>query len=223
MSMLARYKKTGGFIQLLAIVESAGQVKQEKFLQLIQEEDQVWAEAIQSKMLTIRKIISWDLSVLTLVTEWLPDLAIAMLAQGDFTPEAQAKIMATVTGMRLKRVERMIAIKKPTAGELNTVLVQVITQARSLISQGIIKTDSSVIIESNIEETLAQIPISSPSAPMNTVSSITATTAPAFAGEPKNELELLRRKVIQLKNENNQLKEKLIQTELKLAKIKKIA
>lgn len=60
MGMLDRYKKKGGFVQLLQLIETSPSKKQEQFLGLIAEESPAWEDTLRKKILTIDKVYSWD-------------------------------------------------------------------------------------------------------------------------------------------------------------------
>ena len=57
--MLDRYKKAGGFAQLLKLIETSGAAKQAKFLDLVRQEDPRWWRTIEKKMLNMDRIFSW--------------------------------------------------------------------------------------------------------------------------------------------------------------------
>jgi flagellar motor switch protein FliG len=60
MSSISRYKKAGGFIQLVSLIETFGAPKREKFIEMIDAESPVWAKALRDKMLSIERIFSWS-------------------------------------------------------------------------------------------------------------------------------------------------------------------
>ena len=60
MAMVDRYTKSGGFVQILQVIETLGPKKQEQFMNIIKEETPAWSSAIQSKMLTFERITSWN-------------------------------------------------------------------------------------------------------------------------------------------------------------------
>ena len=64
MSMIDRYRKKGGFVQLLNLIETMGKDKQEKFLKMIGDESPNWSVEIRKRLLSIDKILSWNPSYL---------------------------------------------------------------------------------------------------------------------------------------------------------------
>lgn len=71
MSILARYRKPGGFLQLLKLIETSQPAKQEKLLDVVEKEDPRWAELIREKKLTSEMILSWDHSTQATIFEYM--------------------------------------------------------------------------------------------------------------------------------------------------------
>ena len=69
MSILARYRKPGGFVQLLKLIETSQPPKQEKLLEAVEKEDAEWAQLIRVKKLTPDMVLSWEPETLTLIFE----------------------------------------------------------------------------------------------------------------------------------------------------------
>ena len=91
MSMLSRYRKSGGFVQILQLIETCGKKKQDNFLRMIEEEDPKWAEALQEKMLTMDKILDWDDNTVAEIFSRVQEMTLATAAHG-FTPEQYEKV-----------------------------------------------------------------------------------------------------------------------------------
>ena len=71
MSILARYKKPGGFIQLLKLIETSQPVKQQKLLEAVEKEDPDWADLIRRKKLTVDMVLDWDKETQTKIYEYM--------------------------------------------------------------------------------------------------------------------------------------------------------
>lgn len=69
MSVLARYRKPGGFKQLLQLIETSQPVKQEKLLEVVEKEDPRWAEMIREKKITPAMVLSWKPDHLVVIFE----------------------------------------------------------------------------------------------------------------------------------------------------------
>lgn len=69
MSILARYRKPGGFRQLLQLIETSQPAKQEKLLEVVEKEDPRWAEMIREKKITPEMVLSWEPDHLVVIFE----------------------------------------------------------------------------------------------------------------------------------------------------------
>ena len=87
MAMLDRYKKKGGFVQLLQLIETSPKAKQEQFLSLIASESPAWEEALRKKTITAEKILSWAPEVLAEVVTRLPPLTVSVILHGMASDE----------------------------------------------------------------------------------------------------------------------------------------
>lgn len=216
MSMIDRYKKKGGFIQLLNLMETCGTQKQEKFLKMIEEEDMSWAEAVKTKMLSVKRIFSWDDNTVAEIVGTLNDMTISLTIFG-VEPEIKEKILKTFNHSRKRKIEEDMAERKPTPAEISTAFVQVLTQVRKMISDGFLyleKIDPVLVVNSEFEDQLLSGNFGS-----GTVKS-TSIDMSAVQGSKDEEL---KKKLIDLKSENDSLREKLSQAESKLSQIRKIA
>lgn len=228
MSMLSRYKKKGGFTQLLNLIETSGGEKREKFLKLIEEEDPRWAEAIKQKMITIKKIFSWDDNTVAEIVSRLNDLTVAVAMHG-LDSEAKEKAKKMMGHSRLRKIEDLMAEKAPNPAEISTVFVQILTEVRNLIAQGYLyleKIDPSLVIDSDMEDKLSTstlFTLTNDPAPEAKAASPGVAEAKGQVRDQSSEVEALKRRLNQLMAENNQLKEKLVQVDAKLSQIRKLA
>lgn len=69
MSVLARYKKPGGFRQLLRLIETSQPIKQNKLIDAIAKENPQWAEMVQAKKITVEMVLSWSDDNLVIIFE----------------------------------------------------------------------------------------------------------------------------------------------------------
>lgn len=131
MSMLVRYKKTGGFQQLLTLLESCSPSKREQLMKVIQSEDPGWAALIKAKLLTIEKLFAWDPLTLGEVTQELPIRVLAAALHG-MGPDAVNKATYTMDHKRRRDVENMIKDLTPAAGEIEAARVKLLARVREL-------------------------------------------------------------------------------------------
>jgi flagellar motor switch protein FliG len=129
MSMLVRYKKTGGFQQLLNLIETCTPAKREQLMKIIQAEDPSWAGLLKAKMLTIEKIFSWNPIQLAEITNEMPDRTLAVLLSG-LGQEAFDKATHTMTHMKRGALERLMDELKPTPGEIEAGRIKLISMVR---------------------------------------------------------------------------------------------
>lgn len=69
MSVLARYRKPGGFKQLLQLIETSQPAKQAKLLEVVEKEDPRWADLIREKKITPEMVLSWGTEHLVVIIE----------------------------------------------------------------------------------------------------------------------------------------------------------
>jgi len=69
MSILARYRKPGGFRQLIKLIETSQPAKQQQLLQAIEAEDPHWAQLLRDKKITPQMVLDWDMSYLVVIFE----------------------------------------------------------------------------------------------------------------------------------------------------------
>lgn len=234
MGMLDRYKKKGGFVQLLNLIETSGKQKQEQFLSLIGQESPVWEEAIRQKSLSLDKILSWDSSYLREIFSRLQPLTLATALHG-MPKEKTDVVMSLMSVTDQRKIQQVLDESSPTPAEVGTCIMKIITETRGFIVGGIIKIekiDPSLVIVENIEEQLANQSVtrslgmmSSPATEeVSTVMELVPETKSECKAEhSKEEVEFLKKKVNQLVGENAALKQELAVLRGKLDQIKKIA
>lgn len=132
MSMLLRFKKLGGFEQLLIIVESSPQKRRDQFIRLIEQESPETAELIQNKMLTVEKIFSLDVSALGDVMKGLEPHILGILLKGQ-SPVLIEKAIATFTHGKRRELESMLENNDATPDEIEAANLKLITTVRSMI------------------------------------------------------------------------------------------
>lgn len=235
MGMLDRYKKKGGFIQLLNLIETTPQAKAEKFLSMIAEENPAWENEIRKKSLTIKKMASWPQQTLM---EVMPTLTANVVASAISTlPSEIQEVFLQAAGFSERRkIEDLLKDSKPNPAESSTSQMKILTETRGLISQGQLKLekiDPELTIPENIEEILAsgaqtavnlhfQAEISS--GPTNAHSAPTTASASMTNTSMVNEeLMMLRKKIVSLTQENQLLKQQLQIFKEKIDAVRKAA
>lgn len=230
MSMIDRYKKSGGFLQLLQVLETCGPQKKEKFLKLIQDESPAWAEALEKKMLSMERIFKWDANTIAEIMVRLPEVTLAVALKG-FTKEQVEMIFKTFSASQKRRIEDLSAEKNPNAGEIAAAFMKIMEEVRAMVKNGYLrfdKFDPDLIVSDGIEEKLGG---AAPAAAKvdDEFSSVMLETAQqavaqAQAGNGDREaVDKLSSKILVLSEENKRLHKELKVLKEKLEQIRKIA
>ena len=215
MGLLNRYQKTGGFLQLVKLLETCNSEKQHKLLETVREENPTWATEVENKILSVDKIFSWDDEVILDLITQLQDLTLATTLQG-LDESSKERVFNLMGHSKNRKITDLMGIKAPSTGELNTANFKTIEEVRDLISKGFInlkKVDSSLYIEEGIEDKLNKV--RHKKHPVKTVS-----TTPKVHETPSDKIETndpvssdhfrqiiaLKKEVEELRAENSQLK-----------------
>jgi hypothetical protein len=250
MGMLDRYRKPGGFFQLLSLIETCGPAKQEKFLEIIRAEDARWADAVRVKMLDMNRIYSWSDETLAEIIGTLQDLTLAIALHAAPNP-IKAKINAMLTHGRRRKIDDLYGSNNPSAGELAATHLKIIETVRKMAHDGFIrfeKIDPSLHLDEKTEDALIKPPgpvsLSVSTAPSTSSSDfkieyetpnggnesvpVEAETKEGGKGNEAStaqtaELSMLRKKLTELSKEVAVLRHELSIARTKLDQIKRIA
>lgn len=231
MSMLDRYKKPGGFIQLLTLLETCGGAKREKFLHIISEENTHWFEALKPRILTIELILDWPQEVVTELTSRTQPITLAALSKGPFTSDQITKLQHGLSHAQLSKMRELLENKHFSPNEINSSIEKFLGEVRAHIYQGVIKLDKfapEMVVPNEIEDMLSRkgqhknvskvtdeaIPQEylSPSLFQNSSSmeqSNQSTISSSEAKGPSKPGPLGNEEVVQLKKVNHQLQQEL--------------
>jgi hypothetical protein len=248
MGMLDRYKKKGGFLQLLNLLETSPTAKREHLLSLINQENQNWETELRRKILSFDRILGWNPMTLAEIFEKLHFKTLA----GALKPLPTDQVQRAVSSMSTSD-QRKLAIHldelNPTAAESHTCCAKIITELRALVAGGglkLEKIDPEMAIANNIEEILNQLPdpriiekftqSSSPIRQSFPTENSNQPTKPAVqlkvtATQPQqtsnidkshtDETEIYKTRANQLAHENAQLKHEISILKAKLEQFKK--
>lgn len=228
MAMVDRYKKSGGFIQLLQVIETCGPKKREQFMKIINEETPRWGEAIVAKMLSFEKILSWQPEAIMEITAQMNPLAFGT-ALKSLPQEKFDEFSAKLGPQERRKFEQLYKEGTPAPNEISACLVKVINETRLLFAAGTLKFDKidpDLAIPDEIESKLEKGSIGGPSTGGNRTAEEVVKEASASSGIQlgnPNEVDSLRRKIVELNNVVMALKKDNNSMKDKLDKIKKIA
>lgn len=156
MSMISRYKRPGGFVQLLSLIETSSAAKKEKFLEIVRSESESWANAIEQRVLTMDRIFTWPDNVVTEVFKNLPLRNMACALQG-FEEERQERIFQYMSHSEKRKIQDEMGAMKSSPEEFNGTVLKLLEIARKMISEGQIrvdKIDESMMIPEDFEDKL---------------------------------------------------------------------
>ena len=147
MSTLQRYRKRGGFLKLLQLIETSAPPKREQLLKVIEKEDPHWAQNIRTKSLSFEKFCSWkpetQYTVLNRLTEQYKIMTFKKLPENN--AQALKSIMDPQEAAEL--YDNVQNAKDPLDGEFLSALTHLFETIRELDSDN-------VIILSQIDPTL---------------------------------------------------------------------
>ncbi len=224
MGMVDRYKKSGGFVQLIQVIETCNVKKREQFMTIINEENPEWADALNQKCLSFDKIISWKAEVILDIIASVNMLSFSASLK-SLNPEQLESFLQKLSHQDRKKFELSMKESNPNPNEISASVTKVISETRALFVQGSLKADKidpQLIIPDGFESTLEKNEQSRQSGSVlsfegpSPTSNASNANSSAEIDKMQKKLVLLSREVQTLKSENQVMKDKL-------EKIKKIA
>lgn len=252
MAMLDRYRKSGGFFQLVQLLETSVPSKKEKFLALIREESPAWENELKKYLFTFDKIL--NLSPESLREIW-PRISekVVSTAVWNLPPEQKEKFFQTLTIAQKRKFDEAFSMNPPTPGEILASQLRVIQEVRSMTQVGYLRLDKiapEMVIPEKIEELLSDPAGYAPGLAEKLISqarelsqnggsgsvsgAALQNTSPSSAGAAASgnnpaavmlveEMKDLRRRMQTLASENNELRQENQALRDKLEQIRKIA
>lgn len=133
--MLLRFRKKGGFFQLLYLIESCEPQKQKSLLHTVALEDPGWAHLIRLKMLSLHKVLSWPQQALEELVPQLSDQMVAVL-YFELNDVDRERWINAVSYKKTHKIKELIEHLKPTSAEKSTATLKLIQKIRELESSG---------------------------------------------------------------------------------------
>jgi FliG C-terminal domain len=240
MGMIDRYRKPGGFVQLVSLVETCPTSKQEKFMEIIRSEDPRWADLVRTKLLSMDRIYSWKDDVLHEIFGTLQDLtvAVALHAAND---SLRPRLMTYFTHGRKRKIEDLFGSQMPSQQEIAATHMKIIETVRKMEQDGSIRFenfDPTMVIDDDIEVMLSKAPMPNEGKEdsglhfggfevdtgiHHNFEVISSTPADQGAESRVMEIQALKKRVAELSKENAVLRHELSLARNKLDQIKKIA
>ncbi|MGE0632653.1 MAG: FliG C-terminal domain-containing protein [Pseudobdellovibrionaceae bacterium] len=138
MSLLSRYRKSGGFAQLVQLIESCDATKRAEILALVGVEDPGWAVLARKKILTTEKIFSWPMDVLLEVMTRVPDRTLALVIH-TLKEEKREPIFSIIPHIRSRNIRSFYDEKVPSHAEQHAASIKVFKLVRDLETEGLLK------------------------------------------------------------------------------------
>jgi hypothetical protein len=227
MGMIDRYKKRGGFLQLVNLLETMGGEKRDKYLGLIAVEAPNWEAALKQKMISMDRLSTWNS---TFLMEFLPEIPVMVLATAfkGLTDEKRALFMAALPFAVKKKVEDTLKERNPTAGEIGSGQMKIINEARNMINTGKLKLDKcdpELIIPEDIEDRLMSSASAAQISEAFDAATAAAVTAQVAGGTGSavasvEESNLLKRKIVFLTQENQRLQKEVNDLKVKVEAVR---
>lgn len=233
MGMIDRYRKKGGFLQLLQLIETTDAAKREKFLKMIHDEDKVWGNAVSEKMLSMDKIFAWDANAIGEIMVRLPELTLAVALHGmDKTREEI--VLRTFSSGQKRRIHEAYSTKKPNPNEINSAFIKIIEEVRGMVKSGALrfeKLDPALSITPEFEDGLLNQArpkpslVQEPKTPMgNPPKAQPAKPTNAPVAQPKvaldPEADKVMARLLEMTNENSNLRKEIKALKDEIARLK---
>jgi FliG C-terminal domain len=158
MAMVDRYRKSGGFNELLKVLETCNAKKREQIMGIIHSETPEWALAIEQKSISFSMIISWEPSVLLDIISFIPTLQLA-IAFKSLPPNEYEQLLQKLSPQERRKIEIVVNEIKPNPADLVSGVFKVVGEVRDLIAKGVVKVerfDPNLHIPNNFEASLVK-------------------------------------------------------------------
>jgi hypothetical protein len=231
MSMVDRYKKSGGFLQLVQVIETCGKTKREQFMKIITEESPGWAEALNQKSLSFDKIISWSPEILLEILAHVNPLTFATAIK-SLEKEKLEAFLGKLSHQEKRRLEGKMLEGGGSPNEVSSSMMKVVSETRLMLASGALKADKidpDLVIPDEFENKLERKGGSTASNKVDVDSILADASAKTAGGPPMTasasnaEINKLQQKLILVTRELQSTKNENILMKDKLEKIKKIA
>ncbi|MGE0762333.1 MAG: FliG C-terminal domain-containing protein [Bdellovibrionales bacterium] len=144
MSTLKRYRKPGGFKQLLILLETSPATKKEQLLKIVAAEDKRWAGELEKRILTMNKILSWKIEVVEKIMQLIPEQTWPK-ALFHLSPDDRQKLFVQLIQFlpqtRQKQMNESLAGLAPTPGEIEAAHLLIIKKVREMQANGDLKLE----------------------------------------------------------------------------------
>ena len=139
MSMLGRYKQSGGFANLVKLVESCSGKKRQQLLNSILREDPRWAHLVHKRMMSYRDVFTWNAKIVSKIVSSLPVNQIAIALHG-VDERMRIRILKDSIGADLsEQVQSVFSSISPSEEEITHAGQLIVTATRNLSEKNVIQ------------------------------------------------------------------------------------
>lgn len=157
MSMLSRFRKPGGFQQLLVLMETCDENKKKSLMLLLSSEDPGWAHLVKIKSLTFERVLSWPVNVLMEITPHLSDrilmTAYQIVQAHPQLKGSEEKWLRALPSLKAREISSLAESTSINVGEQHAAKVKIIQTVRELEAKGQLRFanfDASLEVDSRV-------------------------------------------------------------------------
>jgi len=190
-------------------------------MNIIKEETPVWHEAINQKMLSFDKILSWRPEALLEIVAQVNPLAF-VTALKSLTPEKFNAFCEKLSLQERRKIETQYKELNPDANQVSSCVMKVVSESRNLFISGSLKydkIDTNLAIPENYESQLIEGIVSAGAGASS--ESVVQTVSSSSLGSL--DFEQLKKKYVELNQQANALRKENALMKEKLERIKRIA
>jgi flagellar motor switch protein FliG len=143
-STIKRYKKPGGFRQLLTLVETSPTAKREQLLKIVETEDATWADELRKRMITATKYFTWSPEAIEKVVQTIPHETWPKALFSLPAEERQKLFTALIKFMPHTKQKDMVLYMeglKPSMGEVESAQIFIVKKMREMQANGDFKPE----------------------------------------------------------------------------------
>jgi flagellar motor switch protein FliG len=156
-NILSRFRKQGGFFQLVLVIETCEPEKRKNLMKLVASENPGWAHLISKKILSLEKILAFPDHILM---EILPHFSLQMLAvlYCGVGPDLRARIISGLSAKGSRDLQSAVdsykaSHKSATSDEFGAASVKLVQLVRDLEADNVINFqlfDPTLVIDPKI-------------------------------------------------------------------------
>jgi len=144
MSMLARYKKAGGILELVKLIEDSGEPKRSQLLNMIRTEDPQFAAMVEGRLFSYEQLRTLPENTLAEIIAATPPKFVAVALSGEnaeFVTLCEKCLGKAFNEYKMEK--ETLASQAPTPAQIEAAQRKLVGSARKLEAEGAIKLPGS--------------------------------------------------------------------------------